>query len=59
LGIYPKEAPPFHRSTCSTVFIVAIFVIARIIKFSRDLAYNFALYECNPPQNLELRCPFQ
>jgi hypothetical protein len=29
LGIYPKDAPPYHRGTCSTVFIVALFVIAR------------------------------
>jgi len=29
LGIYLKDAPLFHRSTPSTVFIAAIFVIAR------------------------------
>jgi hypothetical protein len=29
LGIYPKDAPPCHRGMCSTVFIVALFVIAR------------------------------
>jgi hypothetical protein len=29
LGIYPKYAPPCHRSTCSTMFIVALFVIVR------------------------------
>jgi hypothetical protein len=29
LGLYPKEAPPCHRGTCSTMFIVALFVIAR------------------------------
>ena len=29
LVIYPKNAPPCHRGTCSTVFIVALFVIAR------------------------------
>jgi hypothetical protein len=28
LGIYPKDVPPCHRNTCSTVFIVASFVIA-------------------------------
>ena len=25
---YPKDAPPCHRDTCSTMFIVALFVIA-------------------------------
>jgi hypothetical protein len=29
LGIYPKDAPPCHRGTCSTMFIAALFVIAR------------------------------
>jgi hypothetical protein len=29
LVIYPKDAPPCHRGTCSTMFIVALFVIAR------------------------------
>ena len=27
-GIYLKDSPPCHRSTCSTMFIVALFVIA-------------------------------
>jgi hypothetical protein len=27
--INPKDAPPFHRGTCSTIFTVALFVIAR------------------------------
>jgi hypothetical protein len=29
LGIYPKDAPPCHRGTCSTTFITVLFVIAR------------------------------
>jgi hypothetical protein len=29
LGMYPKDAPPYHRGMCSTVFIAALFVIAR------------------------------
>ena len=29
LGIYPKDAPPFHRGICSTMFIAALFVIAK------------------------------
>jgi hypothetical protein len=32
LGIYPKDGPPCHRNTCSTMFIVALFVIARSLK---------------------------
>jgi hypothetical protein len=27
--IYPKDAPPYHKNTCSTMFIAALFVIAR------------------------------
>ena len=29
LGIYPKDASPCHRGTCSTMFIMALFVIVR------------------------------
>jgi hypothetical protein len=29
LGTYPKDAPPFQRGKCSTMFIMALFVIAR------------------------------
>jgi hypothetical protein len=29
LGIHPKDAPTCHRGMCSTMFIVALFVIAR------------------------------
>jgi hypothetical protein len=29
LGIYPKDDPPYHRNTCSTMFIVALNVVAR------------------------------
>jgi hypothetical protein len=29
LGIYSKDAPPCHRATCSTIFKVALFLIAR------------------------------
>ena len=35
LGIYPKDAPPCHRGTCSTIFIVALIVIARSWKQPR------------------------
>jgi hypothetical protein len=29
LGIYLNDAPPHHKDTCSTMFIVALIVIAR------------------------------
>ena len=35
LGIYPKDALPCHRGTCSTMFTVALFVIARSWKQPR------------------------
>ena len=36
LGTYPKDAPPCHTGTCSTMFIVALFVIARSWKQPRS-----------------------
>jgi hypothetical protein len=35
LGIYPRDAPPCHRGTCNTVFIAALFMIARSWKQPR------------------------
>jgi hypothetical protein len=35
LGIYIKYAPPCHRGMCSTISIVALFVIARSWKQPR------------------------
>jgi hypothetical protein len=29
LRIYPKEAPTYNKNTCSTMFITALFIIAR------------------------------
>ena len=29
LGIYPEDAPPYSKETCSTRFIAALFTIAR------------------------------
>jgi hypothetical protein len=29
LGIYPKDVSPYHKGMCSTMFIAALFVIAR------------------------------
>ena len=35
LSIYPKDVLPYHRSTCSTMFIAAYFIIARSWKKPR------------------------
>jgi hypothetical protein len=35
LGIYPKDAPPCHRAMCSSMYIVALFLINRSWKQSR------------------------
>jgi hypothetical protein len=35
LGIYPKDTPPSHKDTGSTVFIVALFKISRNWKHAR------------------------
>ena len=35
LGIYPKDAPPYHKDTGSTMFIAALFIIARSWKQHR------------------------
>jgi hypothetical protein len=35
LGIYPEDAPKCNQDTCSTMFIVALFIIARSWKEPR------------------------
>ena len=35
LGIYPKGAPTYNKDTCSTIFIDALFIIARSWKEPR------------------------
>lgn len=35
LGIYPKYVPPYHKDTCSTMFLTALFIIARNWKQTR------------------------
>jgi len=34
-GIYPKDAPTYHKDTWSTMFIAALFIIARSWKEPR------------------------
>lgn len=38
LGIKPKDTPPYHKDTCSTVFITAVFIISRNWKPPRCLS---------------------
>jgi hypothetical protein len=35
LGIYPEEVPTGNKNTCSTIFIAALFIIARSWKEPR------------------------
>jgi len=35
LGIYPKDAPTYNKDTCYTMFIAALFIIARSWKEPR------------------------
>ena len=35
LGIYPKDAPSYNKDTCFTMFITALFIIARSWKEPR------------------------
>jgi hypothetical protein len=35
LGIYPNDAPTYNKDICSTMFIVALFIIARSWKEPR------------------------
>jgi hypothetical protein len=35
LGIYPKDTPTYNKDTCSTMFIEALFMIARSWKEPR------------------------
>jgi hypothetical protein len=38
LGIYPEDVPTVKKDTCSTMFIAALFVIARSRKEPRRLS---------------------
>ena len=38
LGIYPEDAPTCNKDTCSTMFIAALFIIARSWKEPRCLS---------------------
>jgi hypothetical protein len=46
--MYPKDAPTYHRDTSSTMFIVALFVIARNWKQSRCPTNENAYSKCGP-----------
>jgi hypothetical protein len=38
LGIYQKDSPTYNKATCSTMFIAALFIIARSCKEPRCLS---------------------
>jgi hypothetical protein len=38
LGIYPEDVPTGHKDTCSSMFIAALFIIARSWKEPRCLS---------------------
>ena len=38
LGIYPEEVPTGNKNTCSTMFIAALFIVARSWKEPRCLS---------------------
>jgi hypothetical protein len=38
LGIYPEDAPTYNKDICSTIFISALFIIARSWKEPRCLS---------------------
>jgi hypothetical protein len=40
LGIYPNDAPIYNKDTCSTMFIAALFIIARSWKEPRCPSTN-------------------
>jgi hypothetical protein len=41
LSIYPKDAPTYNKGICSTVFIAALFIIARSWKEpNREMSLN-------------------
>jgi hypothetical protein len=37
-GIYPEDVPTYNKDTCSTMFIAALFIIARSWKEPRCLS---------------------
>jgi hypothetical protein len=56
LGIYPEDAPICNKDTCSTMFIAALFIIARSWK-GHSLLYHqlrggTAHMELNPPPSI-------
>ena len=39
LGIYPEDSPAYKKDTCSTMFIAALFIIAKSWKESRLILF--------------------
>ena len=46
LGMYPKDTPPYHKDTSSTMFLVALFVIARPSSLTSKKTQIWILQSC-------------
>ena len=48
LGIYPDDSPAYNKDTCSTMFIAALFIIARAeriqMSFNRGMDTENVIY---------------
>ena len=47
LGIYPEDVPTGKKDTCSTMFIVALFIIARTWKEPRCPSTEEWIQKCD------------
>jgi hypothetical protein len=43
LGIYSKDAPPCYRGTCSTMYIVSLFVIATMKEWIQKMWFIYTM----------------
>ena len=62
LGIYSEDAPTCNKDTCSTMFIVALFIIERSLEKARcpsteewiqKMLYIYTMDYCSPIKNNE------
>jgi hypothetical protein len=59
LGIYPNDALPFHKDSCSTMFIVALFLIARSWKQPRCPSTEEWIQKCGISTQWNTTQPFK
>ena len=63
LGIYPEDSPACNKDTCSTIFIAALFIIARSWKeprcpsmeewIKKNVVYIYTVEYCSASRNNE------